>query len=69
MYIDISGGFVVYSTFLGHIFFSYVKYFISGEKVEIARVKGESIHFYIFGNELNYNCIENDNIQGTYVIL
>lgn len=77
IYIDISEGLVVYSTFPGHIFYSYdkevnddvclyVKYFNSGEKVEIARAKGESIHFYIFGNELNYYCIENDDIQGVY---
>ena len=45
----------------------YVKYFYPGEKVEIARTKGESIHFYILDNELNYYCIENDDIQGTYV--
>ncbi len=77
IYIDISEGFVVYSTFPGQIFYTYdkevnddvclyVKYFNSGEKVEIARAKGESIHFYIFDNELNYNCIENDDIQGVY---
>lgn len=44
----------------------YVKYFNSGEKLEIARAKGESIHFYIFDNELNCYCIENDDIQGVY---
>lgn len=68
---------MVYSTFPGPIFYSYdkevnddvflhVKYFNSGEKVEIARVKGESIYFYIFDNELNYFCRENDDIEGTY---
>jgi hypothetical protein len=36
------------------------------EKVEIARAKGESIYFYIFDNELNYYCRENDDIRGTY---
>lgn len=77
MYIDIAEGFAVYSTFPGQIFYTYdkevnddvclyVKYFNSGEKVEIARAKGESIHFYIFDNELNYNCIDNDDIQGVY---
>jgi len=77
IYIDVSGGFAAYSTFPGQIFHSYdkevnddvclyVKYFNSGEKVEIARTKGESINFYIFGNELNYYCIENDDIQGAY---
>jgi hypothetical protein len=80
IYIDISEGFVVYSTFPGQIFYTYdkevndyvclyVKYFNSGEKVEIARAKGESIHFYIFDNELNYNCIENDDIQGVYELI
>lgn len=43
----------------------YVKYFYPGEKVEIARTKGESIKFYLLDNELNYYCIEND-IQGVY---
>ena len=72
----ISDGYVVYSTFPGHIFYQYdkevnedvvlyVKYFNSSEKVEIARAKGESIHFYIFDNELQYYCREN-NIEGTY---
>lgn len=76
LYIDISEGFVVYSTFPGPIFYSYdkevnddvclyVKYFNSNEKVEIARTKGKSIHFYILDNELNYYCIKND-IQGVY---
>ena len=75
LYIDISEGYVVYSTFPGPIFYSYdkevnddvilyVKYF-TGEKVEIARAKGGSIHFYIFDNELQYYCREN-NIEGTY---
>lgn len=77
IYIDIPGGFAAYSTFPGPIFYTYdkevnddvclyVKYFNTGEKVEIARTKGESIHFYIFDNELNYYCIENDDIQGVY---
>ena len=77
LYVDISGGFVVYSTFPGHIFYSYdkevnddvclyVKYFDSCEKTEIARTKGESIHFYIFDNVLNYHCIKNDDIKGIY---
>ena len=72
----ISDGYVVYSTFPGHIFYQYdkevnedvvlyVKYFNSSEKVEIARAKGGSIHFYIFDNELQYYCREN-NIEGTY---
>ncbi len=80
LYIDLSKEFVVYSTFPGPIFYSYdkdvnddvylyVKYFNSGEKVEIARAKGESIHFYIFDNELNYNCIENNDIQGVYKLV
>ena len=77
LYIDISEGYVVYSTFPGPVFYFYdeevnddiylyVKYFNSNEKVEIARAKGESIHFYIFDNELNYYCRENDDIEGTY---
>ena len=76
IYIDILGGFAVYSTFPGPIFYSsdkefnddvvlYVKYF-TGEKKEIARVKGESINFYIFDNEIEYYCRENDDIEGTY---
>ena len=76
LYIDISEGYVVYSTFPGPIFyyydkvvnddvFLYVKYF-TGEKVEIAQAKGENIEFYIFDNELNYYCRENDDIEGTY---
>lgn len=80
IYIDISGGFVVYSTFPGHIYYSYdkeinddvclyVKYFNSSEKVEIARTKGKSINFYVHGNELNYYCIENDDIQGDYELI
>lgn len=28
--------------------------------------EGESVHFYIFGNELNYNCIDTFDIQGVY---
>ncbi len=43
----------------------YVKYF-TGEKAEIARVKGESIYFYIFDNELEFFCRENDDVEGTY---
>lgn len=77
IYLDISEGFVVYSTFPDPIFYSYdkevnddvylyVKYFNSGEKLEITHVKGESIHFYILDNELNYYCIKNDDIQGVY---
>lgn len=77
IYIDISSGFVVYNTFPGSIFYSYdkeinydvclyVKYFHPVEKVEIVRTKGKSINFYIFGNKLNYNCIEDDDIQGDY---
>ncbi|NYB75595.1 hypothetical protein HZF24_15715 [Sedimentibacter hydroxybenzoicus DSM 7310] len=77
IYIDISEGYAVYSTFPGHIFYSYdgevnddvclyVKYFYPDEKVEIARAKGESINFYIFGNELEYYCRENDDVRGTY---
>lgn len=77
IYIDVAGGFAAYSTSPGPIFYPYdkevnddvclyVKYFNSGEKVEIVRTKGESINFYIFGNELNYYCIENDDIQGVY---
>ena len=76
LYIDISEGYVVYSTFPGPIFYYYdkvvnddvflcVKYF-TGEKVEIAQAKGENIEFYIFDNELNYYCRENDDIEGTY---
>ena len=77
LYMDISEGYVVYSTFPRPVFYSYdkevnddvflyVKYFNSGEKVEIARAKGESIHFYIFNNELEFFCRENDDIEGTY---
>ena len=77
LYIDISEGYVVYSTFPGPIFYSYdkevnddvflyAKYFNSGEKVEIAHAKGESIYFYIFNNELEFFCRENDSIEGTY---
>ena len=77
LYIDISEGYVVYSTFPGHIFYLYdkevnddvclyVKYINSGEKVEIARAKGESIYFYIFDNKLNYYCRENNDIEGVY---
>lgn len=77
IYIDISEGFAAYSTFPGRIFYSYdeevnddvyvyVKYFYPDEKVEIARTKGESINFYIFGNELEYYCRENDDVRGTY---
>jgi hypothetical protein len=77
LYIDISEDYVVYSTFPGPIFYSYdkevnddvflyAKYFNSGEKVEIAHAKGESIYFYIFNNELEFFCRENDSIKGTY---
>lgn len=77
LYIDISEGYVVYSTFPGPIFyfydkevnedvFIYVKYLNTGEKTEIARVKGASILFYIFNNELELYCRENDDIKGTY---
>jgi hypothetical protein len=80
IYIDVAGGFAAYSTFPGPIFYTYdkevnddvclyVKYFKSEEKVEIARTKGESIHFYIFGNELNYYCIENNDIKGSYELV
>ena len=77
LYIDISEGYVVYSTFPGPIFyfydkevnedvFIYVKYLNTGEETEIARVKGASILFYIFDNELELYCRENDDIKGTY---
>ncbi|WP_312810816.1 hypothetical protein [Sedimentibacter sp.] len=77
IYIDISEGFAAYSTFPGRIFYAYdgevnedvclyVKYFYPEEKVEIARTKGESINFYIFDNKLNYNCRQNDDIDGVY---
>lgn len=76
LYVDISEGYVVYSTFPGPIFYTYdkevnndvllrVKYF-NGEKIEIARAKVESIHFYIIDNELKYYCIKNHDIEGTY---
>lgn len=75
LYIDVSGGYVVYSTFPGPIFYFYdeevnddvvlyVKYLNTGKKTEIARAKGESIHFYIFDNELEFYCRENDDIEG-----
>ncbi len=80
LYIDILEGYVVYSTFPGPIFYSYdkevnddvfiyVKYLSTGEKTEIARVKGASILFYIFNNELELYCRENDDIKGTYNLI
>ena len=77
LYIDILEGYVVYSTFPGPIFYSYdkevnddvfiyVKYLNTGEKTEIARVKGASILFYIFNNELELYCRENEDIKGIY---
>jgi len=80
MYIDISKGYVIYSTFPGSIFSSYeeefkddvylyFKYFNSDEIIEIAHIKGESIYYYIHNNQLDYYYRKNnENINGTYII-
>jgi len=73
IHIDFLNGYAVYITYEGENYnedvFLYIKYFDTGETVELARTKGKKIYFYLSENGIEYYSWEDqDRIGGVYTI-